>query len=177
MRRTKASMKPSTMVKVGVVCLVVNGLIFLFYALLVPVVVSGVHWLITLAALLFLFALPAIYQSFHKVPNLVAKAVVLLLGLAMTILILSDVLFALSVLSGVNHDMAYALGSGVFILCVLAVGVLALKGAYFKWLGDLSILTGVVGLLTYVVGGGGFLPILSLMLLGLWSLAFGLNIR
>ena len=161
----------------GVVCLFVVGLIFILYALLVPSVVSGVHWLITLAALLFLVALPAINESLRRTRIVAAKGVVALMGVAMITIVASDVSLALSLLSRFNHEVTYAVANAMFIISVIAVGILALRGVLFKWFGDLSILTGVVGLSTYLSGVPWFLPMLSLMLLGLWSLALGFNVH
>ena len=161
----------------GVVCLFVVGLIFILYALLVPSVVSGVHWLITLSALLFLVALPAIYESLRRTRIVAARGVVTLMGVAMITIVASDVSLALSLLSRFNHEVTYAVANAMFIISVIAIGILALRGVLFKWFGDLSILTGVVGLSTYLPGVPWFLPMLSLMLLGLWSLALGFNVH
>jgi hypothetical protein len=167
--------------KIGSVCLFVNGFIFLFYALFVPAIVHGVHWLITLVAILFIVALPAIYDSLRPVQKVAAKVVVALLGFAMIVIIVSDLLFASSVLPGLSHDLAYASGNALFIICLLAIGVMALKGQFFKWFGYLSILTAIIGLSTYISTsipqGSISLPMASLLLLGLWSLAFGFNMR
>ena len=161
--------------KIGSICLFVNGLIFLFYALTVPAFVHGVHYLITLAAILFIVALPAIYDSLLHVRKVAAKVVVAMLGFAMIVIIVSDLLFALTFLSALSHDLAYALGNAVLVISVLAIGVIALKGAFLKWFGYLSILTAIIGLSAYIPGAG-LLSVVSLLLLGLWSLAFGFNL-
>jgi hypothetical protein len=168
---SKASLK-----KVGSVCLFVDGFILLFYGLFVPVFVHGIHWLITLLAILFLIALPAIYRSLAQVQKVVAKVVVVLLGVAMMVLVLSDLLFVQSFLSGLGHDLAYALGNVLLLICLFAIGVIALKGVFFKWFGYMSILTAIIGLATYLPQVPSFLYTVSLLLLGLWCLAFGFNI-
>jgi len=170
------SISKANLKKIGSTCLFVNGFIFLFYALFVPAFVHGVHWLITLVAILFLLSLPAIYHSLHRVHGGAEKVVVALLGLAMVVIIASDLLFALSILSGLSHELAYALGNAVFIICIFAIGAIALKGRFLKWFGYLSILTGIIGLPTYVPQAPSLLPTISLLLLGFWSLAFGFNI-
>lgn len=166
--------------RTGSVCVFVNGVIFLFYALFVPSLVRGVHWLITLVAILFIVALPAIYHSLRKGHRIAAKVIVALLGFAMLVIIISDLLFTASVLSRLSHDLAYALGNALFVISVFAIGLVALKGRFFKWFGYLSILTAIVGLSTYISAslppGTIPLPMASLLLLGLWSLAFGFNI-
>ena len=162
--------------KIGSACLIVDGIILLFYGLFVPVFVHGVHWLITLLAILFLIALPAIYHSLAQVQKVVAKVVVALLGVAMIVLILSDLLFMQSVLSGLGHDLAYALGNVLLLICLFTIGVIALKGVFFKWFGYMSILTAIIGLATYIPQVPSFLFTVSLLLLGLWCLAFGFNI-
>jgi hypothetical protein len=148
-----------------------------FLALFVPIFVHGVHWLITLAAILLVVALPAVYHPLRRVQKVAAKVVVLLFGFAMVVIIVSDLLFTLSSLSTLSHEVSYALGSAVFVICVLVMGVLALKAVFYKWFGYLSIVTGVVGLSTYVSPGLGLLSMFSLLLLGLWSLTLGFNIR
>jgi hypothetical protein len=163
----------------------VNGFIFLFYALFVPEYVREVHWLITLAAILFVVALPAIHHSLRRVRKVATKVVVVLWGFAMVVIIVSDVLFASSFLSTLNHDLTYALGSAVFVICVLVIGVLTLKPIFYKWFGYLSIVTGIIGLATYLPPPIFPTPLLlflllstlSLLLLGLWSLALGFNLR
>jgi len=167
--------------KIGSICLLVNGFIFLFYALTVPTFVQGVHWLITLAAILFIVALPAIYYSLLRVKKGrvrkgAVKIVVALFGVAMLLIILSDLLFVVAFLSALNHDFAYAAGNMLFIICLLAIGVMALKGAFFKWFGYLSIIAAVIGLSTYIPQAVSVLSTVSLLLIGLWSLAFGFNI-
>jgi hypothetical protein len=163
--------------EIGSVFLFAAGIIFLFYALFVPAFLRGVHWLITLGAILFLVALPAIYHSFLQVQKVAAKIVGALLGVAMVVIIVADILFALSFISRLNHDLAYALGNGVFTISQFAIGVTALKGRYFKWFGDLSILTAIVGFSTYFPQVPSLLSMASLLILGAWSLTFGFVIR
>jgi hypothetical protein len=170
------SISTESLRKLGSVFLFVNGFIFIFYALVVPVFVHGVHWLITLVAILFLVALPAIYHSLIRVRKGVAKVVAVLFGFAMIMIVVSDLLFVLSILSALSHELAYALGNGVFVFCLLAIGVLALKGVFSNWFGYLSVLTAIIGLSTYIPGGSGLLSIISLLLLAAWSFALGFNI-
>jgi hypothetical protein len=165
-----------TLTKIGAICFFVNGIIFIFYGLSVPALVHGVHWLITLAAILFLAALPAIYNSMLRRNSAVARLVVALLAVAMAVLTVSDVLFAAAVLSAFNHDLAYALGNAAFLVCIVVIGVMALKGAFFRWFGYLSIVAAIIGLSTYVPQAPGLVATISLLLLGLWSLAFAFNV-
>jgi len=162
--------------KIGVTCLFVNGVILLFYALLVPAFVRGVHWLITLAAILFIVAIPAIYHSIRRVNRGVAKVVAVLFVVAMVAIIVSDLMFASSFLTRFSHDLTYVVGNALFVIGVLIIGIVTLKGGFYKWVAYLSIITGVVGLATYLPQAGP-LATLSLLLLGLWSLAVGFNIH
>jgi len=159
--------------KIGSICLFVNGFIFLFYALAVPVLVPGVHWLITLSAILFIVALPAVYGWLRRLREVAAKIVVALLGFAMIVIIVSDLLFALAFLSALSHDLAYASGNALFIICLLAIGLITLKETRFKWFGYLTILAAIIGVSTYIPQAAGLLSTFSLLLIGLWSLAFG----
>jgi hypothetical protein len=162
---------------IGSVCLFAAGIIFLFYALFVPAFLHGVHWLITLVAILFLVAVPAIYDWLLQLQKVAAKVVAALLVVAMAVIIVSDLLFALSFLSRMNHDLSYAIGNAVFTISLFVIGVTDLRGRFFKWFGDLSILTAIVGLSTYIPQVPSLLSIASLLLLGVWSLAFGFVIR
>jgi|GEM_PF-4470027 len=163
--------------KIGSACLFVNGIILLFYALLVPAFVRGVHWLITLAAILFLVAIPAIYNSIRRVKRVAAGVVAALFAFGMVAIIVSDLLFAVSFLTRFSHDLTYVLGNASFVIGVLITGLVALKGQFYKWVAYLSIVTGIVGLATYFPQVSGPLSTFSLLLLGLWSLAVGYNIR
>lgn len=128
----------ATRAKIGSACLFVNGIILIFYALLVPAFERGVHWLITLAA---------------------------------------DLLFTLSFLARLSHDLAYALGNAIFVIGVLVLGVITLKMARYKWVAYLSIITGIIGLASYLPLPSNLLSTISLLLLGLWSLGVGFSIR
>jgi len=162
--------------KIGAACLFVNGIILLFYALLVPAFLRGVHWLITLVAILFIVAIPAIYQAIRRVHRVAAKVVAVLFAIAMVAIIVSDLLLASSFLTAFSHNLTYALGNALFVISVLIVGLVTLKGGFYKWVAYLSIITGLVGLATYLPQAGP-LATLSLLLLGLWSLAVGFNIH
>ncbi len=166
-----------TLTKIGIVCLFVNGIILLFYALLVPAVVRGVHWLITLAAILFLAAIPSIYHATRRAHELVARVVAALFAFGMVVIIVSDLLFVSSFLPRFSHDLAYALGNAVFVIGVLIFGLIALKAVLYKWVAYLSIITGILGLATYFPGLSSLLSTFPLLFLGLWSLAVALNIR
>ena len=163
--------------KFGAACLFVNGIILLFYALLVPAFVRGVHWLITLVAILFLVAIPAIYNSIRRVKKVAAIVAAALFAFGMVAIIVSDLLFAASLLARFSHDLTYLLGNALFVIGVLIIGLVALKGPLYKWVAYLSIVTGIVGLATYLPQVSGPLSTFSLLLLGLWSLAVGYNIR
>jgi 4-amino-4-deoxy-L-arabinose transferase-like glycosyltransferase len=76
----------------------VYGIVIFFYALLVPPFVQGVHWLITLAAILFLAAIPTIYYSTRRAHEAAAKIVGGLFAFGMIAIIVADLLFALSFL-------------------------------------------------------------------------------
>jgi hypothetical protein len=164
-------------IKIGAACLFVNGVILLFYALLVPAFVQGVHWLITLVAILFIVAIPAIYHSIRRVHRVAARVVAVLFAFAMVAIIVSDLLFASSSLTAFGHNLSYALGNALFVISVLIIGLVTLKGGFYKWVAYLSIITGVVGLATYLPQASGPLATFSLLLLGLWALAVGFNIR
>lgn len=147
--------------KIGTACLFLNGIILLFYALLVPTFVQGVHWLITLAAILFLAAIPTIYHSTRRAHKVAAKVVAVLFAIGMIVIIASDLSFTLSSITRLSHDLAYALGNAVFVIGVLILGLITLKGkVLYKWVAYLSSL----------------LSTFALLLLGLWSLALGFNI-
>jgi hypothetical protein len=169
--------------KIGAACLCVNGIILLFYGLFVPTFVRGVHWLITLAVILFIVAIPAIYLSIRRIERVVAKVVAALFVFAMAAIIVSDLLFALSLLTTFSHDLTYFLGNAVLVIGVLVVGFVALKGVFYKWVAYLGIVTGVVGLESVLAiaanlpQAAGPLSTFSLVLLGLWSLAVGFNIH
>jgi len=166
-----------TPIKIGTACLFVNGIILLFYALLVPAFVRGIHWLITLAAILFLAAIPTIYQSTRRAHKVAAKVVAVLFAIGMIVIIISDLSFTLSFLTRLTHDLAYALGNAVFVIGVLILGLMTLKGTVlYKWVAYLSIITGIVGLATYLPLPSSLLSTFALLLLGLWSLALGFNI-
>jgi len=157
---------------IGAVCLFVNGLIFIFYATSVPTIVRGVHGLITLAAVLFIVALPATYHYLSKVHKSTAKGVTVLFGVGMGLIAISDVMFLSSLVPRFTHDLIYAFGNALFVICLFAIGVSAWKGGFPKWLVILSIFTGIIGVLTYVPGA---FPLLvpSLLLVGAWSFAMG----
>ena len=158
---------------IGAVCLLVNGVIFIFYALTAP---FDVHWLITLAAVLFIVALPAIYYYLGRVHKGAAKAVTVLFGIGMLLIVLSYVLFVSSSLP--TSDLIYfqVYGDALLAICLFAIGVLAWKGGFPKWLAILSIVTGIIGVLAYVLNT--FLLVApSLLLVGVWSLAMGFTLR
>jgi len=176
MRRRK-----SEIVSIGMVCLFVDGLILISYAIAVPFFVRGVHWLVTVAVLLFMTALPAIHHTLAKnrkrsKQSRSLKFVAALYGVGMVAIIASDLLYALSLLGRLPHDVIYAIGNFLFILSLFGVGELGMKGSLPKWISVLSIVTGAVGLLTYAPGAF-LLQLPSLLLVGLWSLALSLNLR
>ena len=161
---------------VGAGCLFVNGLIFVVYAVSVPTFVRGIHWLITLAAVLFILAQPAIYHYLGGVDKNAAKSVTVLFGVGMGLIVTSDLLFVSSSIPRLTHDLLYAFGNALFIICLFAFGVLGLKGGLPKWLAVLSLVTGIIGLLTYVPGT--FLLLMpSLLLVGVWSFGMGFVVR
>ena len=166
----------SNFAKAGMGCFVVNGLIFIFYAISVPSFVTRVHWLITLAAILFLVALPMIRLSLKKAGKHAADAVIISFGAGMFVIVISDLAFALSIVGGFAHDVTYAFGNALFILSLIGIGVLALKTKLPKWVGALSIIVGLIGLLTYAPVPP-LVPTLSLFLIGVWSLAMGFVFR
>jgi len=157
----------------GACCLFVNGLIFVFYAVSVPGFIKGVHWLITLAAVLFIVALPAIYRSLGRVHKSAVRLITAAFGVGMVLIVVSDVLLVSSLLSKLTHDLFYAFGNALFVISLFAIGVLSWKE---KWLGILSLVTGIVGVLTYIPGAL-LLFVPSLLLLGLWSFAMGFVLR
>jgi hypothetical protein len=163
--------------KIGAACLFVNGIILLFYALFVPTFARGVHWLIFLAAILFILAVPAIYHSIRRLNRIAALVVAALFGVAMIAIIASDLLFVSSFLTALSRELTYALGNALFLIGVLTIGFVTFKGGFYKWVAYLSIITGLVGLASYIPQASGLLATLSLSLLGLWSLAVGFNIR
>lgn len=163
--------------KIGTACLFVNGIILLFYALLVPTFERGVHWLITLVAVLFLAATPATYYSTRKANKSAAKVVAVLFAFGMIVIVASDLLFTLSFLARLIHDLAYALGNAVFVIGVLIFGIITLKVARYRWVAYLSVLTGIIGLASYLPQPSSLLSTSSLLLLALWSLGVGFKIR
>ena len=183
MRTSRASigyamdLSKSNLSGIGAACLFLDGLIFIFYAVTVPAFIQhGVHALITLAALLFLVALPAIYHYLGRVHKGAAKVVTALFGLGMLLIIIADALFMSSAFPRLTHDSIYAFGNALFVICLFAIGLLAWKGDLPKWLALLSILTGIIGVLTYAPGAY-LLLVPSLLLVGVWSLAMGSILR
>ena len=166
----------SNLTQIGAACLILNGLIFIFYAISVPALIHGVHWLITLAALLFIVALPAIYHYLGTVRKGAAKAVAGLFGLGMILIIISDLMFVSQSLPRLSHDLIYVVGNALFVISLLAIGALGWKGGFPKWLSILSIVTGIIGILTYVPGAS-LLLVPTLLLVGVWSLAMGFTLR
>jgi hypothetical protein len=59
---------------------------------------------------------------------------------------------------------------------LFAIGLLAWKGGLPKWLTMLSLLTGIIGLLSYAPGAY-LLSVPSLLLVGIWSIAMGFILR
>jgi hypothetical protein len=170
------SFSKSQLNRIGVACLFVNGLIFIFYALSVPALLRGVHWLITLAALLFIVALPAIHHSLRRVHRGAANVVAALLGVGMIIIVISDLLLEFSLVGRFAHDLTFAFANALFVVSLFAIGVLAWEGAFYQWVGILSIITGLLGALTYLPGAVLLLGP-SLLLVGIWSFAVGLSLR
>jgi hypothetical protein len=166
----------SNLKAIASICLFVNGLIFLFYAIAVPTFVRGVHWLITLAALLFIVVLPAIFHYLSKVHKSAAKAVTLLFGLGMALIVISDALYVSSLVPRLSHDLVYAFGNGLFVISLFAIGILVWKGGFPRWLAIVSLVTGVVGVLTYVPGAY-LLLVPSLLLVAVWCFAMGFVLR
>jgi len=162
---------------IGSACLFVNGIIFLFYALLVPTYVRSVHGLITLAAVLFAVAILPLYYALRRVHKLGSKVAASLFGIAIIIFIVFDLLLTLSSVTPLDHAIAYVAGNLLFIIGILVAGVIMLKGVFYKWVGYLSIVTGILGLVTNLSQAPGLLSTFSLLLLGVWSLAVGFNIK
>jgi len=102
----------------GACYLFVNGLIFVFYGVSVPGFIRGVHWLITLAAVLFMVALPAIYRSLGRVHKSAARLVTAAFGAGMVLIVTSDVLFVSSLLSRLAHELFYAFEKALFVICL-----------------------------------------------------------
>lgn len=167
----------SNLNKTAPLCLFVNGAIFVFYALSVPMFIPrGIHWLITLSALLFIVALPAIYHTLGRLRKAAAKAVVIVFNVGMVLILVSDILFLSSQVPRFTHDLIYASGDALFVVSLLAIGVLAWRGVFPKWFSVLSLVTGIFGVLTYLPGAFPlFVP--SLLLVGLWSFAMGFTLR
>ena len=167
----------SNLNKIAPLCLFVNGAIFVFYGLSVPIFIPrGIHLLITLAALLFIVALPAIYHNLSRVHNAAAKAVVIVFGVGMILILVSDILFLSSQVPRFTHDLIYASGDALFVVSLLAIGALAWQGVFPKWFSVLSLVTGILGVLTYLPSAFPlFVP--SLLLVGLWSFAMGFTLR
>jgi uncharacterized membrane-anchored protein YitT (DUF2179 family) len=69
------------LISIGSACFLVNGIIFLLYALLVPAYLHSVHELITLAAVLYLLEIPSLHYALHKIHEGGSKVVLLLIGL------------------------------------------------------------------------------------------------
>ena len=163
---------------VGALCLFTNGLILMFYGVLVPTFVHDVHWLITLVAILFIIALPAINHYLSRVHKVAATAVAGLLGVGMLLILASDIMLVSALIPRFTHDLIYVLGNALFVVSLFAVGVLAWKGDFPKWLSVLSLVAGVVGALTYIPGVLLLLTFApSLLLVGVWSLAMGFIVR
>jgi hypothetical protein len=161
---------------IGSACFLVNGIIFIFYALLVPAYVRSVHGFITLAAVLYLVAIPSLYNALHKIHRVGSRLFALLFGVGMLILILFDVLFVLSSITAVEYAGAYVAGNLLFLIGVLLAGALMLKGVFYRWVAYLGIIAGIVGLAIYLPQAAGSVAWFSLLLLGIWSLAVGFNI-
>ena len=175
------SRSKSEIVSIGIFCLFVNGLILISYAVAVPFFVRGVHWLVTIAAILFIAGLPAIYHTLRKSRKRRKQSrplgvVAALYGVGMAAIIASDILYGLSLLGRLPHDVSYAAGNFLFILSLFGIGELGMNGALPKWLSVFSLVTGAVGLLTYAPGTF-LLQSPSLLLVGVWSFAMSFSLR
>ena len=166
----------SNLTGIGAACLLANGLIFIFYALSVPAFVHGVHWLITLTAVFFIVALSGLYNYLSRGYKNAALAVAALIGGGMGLIVLSDILLISSLIPRFTHDLIYVFGNGLFVISLFVIGVVSWKENLPKWVSILSLVTGIVGVFTYVPGAV-LLLVPSLLLVGVWSLAMGITLR
>jgi len=72
--------------------------------------------------------------------------------------------------------LVYAFGNGLFVISLFAIGILVWKGGFPRWLAIVSLVTGVVGVLTYVPGAY-LLLVPSLLLVAVWCFAMGFVLR
>jgi len=177
MKLGKKKLAKKELYPIGSVCFLLNGIILLVYALLVPTYVRSVHGLITLTAVLFGVAAFPLYYALHGLHEVGSKVVVFLIELAIIIFIVADVVLTLGLITPVNHAFTYVAGNILFIIGVLISGAIMLKGVFYKWVGYLSIVTGVVGLATNIPPPSAALIRGALLLLAAWSLAVGYNMR
>lgn len=154
-----------------------NGIILLVYALAVPTYVRPVHGLITLTAVLFGVAAIPLYYALRGSNEVGSKVAVFLMEVAIVIFIVADVVLTLGLITPVNHAFTYVAGNSLFLIGVLISGVIMLKGVFYKWVRYLSIVTGLVGLITNVPPPSGIVARAALLLLATWSLAMGYNMR
>jgi hypothetical protein len=94
----------------------------------------------------------------------------------MILIIISDILFMSSPLPRLTHDLIYVAGNALFVISLFAIGVLAWKGSFPKWLAIVSIVAGIFGVLTYLPGAF-LLLVPTLLLVGVWSFAMGFTLR
>jgi len=94
----------------------------------------------------------------------------------MGLIILSDILLVSSLIPRFTHDLIYVFGNGLFVISLFVIGIVSWKENLPKWVSILSLVTGIVGIFTYVPGAVLlFMP--SLLLVGVWSLAMGFTLR
>ena len=93
----------------------------------------------------------------------------------MGLIILSDILLVSSLIPRFTHDLIYVFGNGLFVISLFVIGVVSWKENLPKWVSILSLVTGIVGVFTYVPGAVLLVP--SLLLVGVWSLAMGFTLR
>jgi hypothetical protein len=161
---------------IGAACLFANGLIFIFYALSVPTFVRGIHWLITVAAIFFIVALSGLYNYLSQAYKSAALGVAVLFGGGMGLIVLSDVLLVSSLIPRFTHDLIYVFGNGLFVISLFVIGVVSWRENFPRWVSILSLVTGIVGVFTYVPGAV-LLLVPSLLLVGVWSLVMGFTLR
>ena len=137
----------------------------------------SVHGLITLTALLFGVAALPLYNALRGLHEVGSKMAAVLIEIAVIVFIASDILLTAGAISAFYHAVAYVAGNLLFIIGVLTSGTIMLKGFFYRWVGYLSLVTGLVGLITNIPPPSTMLTTAALFLLGLWSLAVGYNLH
>jgi hypothetical protein len=177
MKLGKKKLAKKELYPIGSACFLLNGIILFVYALSVPTYVRSVHGLITLTAVLFGVAAFPLYYALHGLHENGSKVTAFLMEVAIVIFVVADVVFTLGSITAVIHAIAYVAGNILFTAGVLISGMIMLRGVFYRWVGYISIIAGLVGLVTNIPPPSDMLTRGALFLLAAWSVAVGYNMH